>query len=96
MWPIFQIQRLVTAPSQLDRDSRACLHLYLANIYISSIIHISTHDLLVNLDISTFFNTTPSADGYLERAKKSTMPDNCVDCLVNVTRSALTAVACLN
>ena len=49
VWTIFQIQPLVTASSQLERDSRACLHLYLANIYISSIIHISTHDLLVNL-----------------------------------------------
>ena len=83
VWTIFQIQPLVTASSQLERDSRACLHLYLANIYISSIIHISTHDLLGNL---LSFNTTPSADGYLlERAIKSTMPENCVDCLVNVT-----------
>ena len=38
VWPIFQIQRLVTAQSHLDRDSRG-LHLYLARQYLHIFYH---------------------------------------------------------
>ena len=82
VWPIFQIQRLVTASAG---PRATILHLYLEDIYISSIIHISTHDLLVNLDI--YFLQHDTICRWISQACKKVKKTRqlCGFCLVNVT-----------